>query len=88
MRLPPPSPQLFFDFLSVKSRYWSCIKLYRDASTEVQFETCLQSLQTDTVFLLGVYRCVDFSIKMNYYLQKPCFHGFAPTDSSETKDLN
>ena len=85
MRSPPP---LFFDFLSVKSCYWSGIELNCEESTEIEFETCVQSLQSDTVFLLGIYRCLEFSIKVIYYLQNPCFNRFAPTDSSGTKELN
>ena len=79
MRSPPP---LFFDFLSVKSCFWSGIELNCEESTEIQFETCLQSLQSDTVFLLGIYRCPEFSIKMIYYLQNPCFNGLAPANPS------
>ena len=40
------------------------------------------------MFLLGIYRCLEFFIKIIYYLQNSCFHGFAPTDSSRTNDLN
>ena len=60
-----------------RSSIYATIELDCEESTEILLEIYVQSLQSDTVFLLDIYRYLEFSIKMIYYLQNPCFHGFA-----------
>ena len=70
-------PTLIYASAPFRRSIYATVELYCEESTEILFETYVQSLQSDTVFLLGIYRYLEFSIKMIYYLQNPCFHGFA-----------
>ena len=58
------------EVVGVNLRYRSLIGVWCVEYTEIQFETYVYSLQTDTTLNLDIYRCQAFPIQINYYLQK------------------